>query len=198
MSLHARAWVRGAKVRVHGACGGARAHATHPLPEAHLTPMPLQVARATKNTSIGRNFFPPAPKICCAAAMSMGWRSPTTLSRFSTSWSMSSATGRRISAMSTDSDLSRASVVNAATSSFTGLITWHRTAERRCRPTRLGHCGTPTFALRGATGDIIQLFHRLAHDKDSRRMSTPRQPALEHRTLRYLSLIHISEPTRPY
>jgi hypothetical protein len=40
--------------------------------------MRLAVALATRKTITGRSFLPPAPKICSAAAMSIGWRLPTT------------------------------------------------------------------------------------------------------------------------
>mmetsp|Transcript_28502 Transcript_28502/g.72513 ORF Transcript_28502/g.72513 Transcript_28502/m.72513 type:complete len:202 (+) Transcript_28502:1374-1979(+) len=43
--------------------------------------MRFAVALATRNTMTGRSFFPPAPKICSAAAMSIGWRLPTTFFR---------------------------------------------------------------------------------------------------------------------
>lgn len=49
----------------------------HPGP-THMWPIVWAVARATKNTMTGRNFLPPAPKICSAAAMSIGCLLPTT------------------------------------------------------------------------------------------------------------------------
>ena len=59
------------------------------------------VARATRNTRAGRRRLPPAPKICSAAATSIGWRSPTTARRLAFIASMSSVTGARMAAEST-------------------------------------------------------------------------------------------------
>lgn len=51
------------------------------------------VARETRKTSMGRSFLPPAPKICSAAASSMGCLLPTTFLRLVFIWSMSALTG---------------------------------------------------------------------------------------------------------
>eukprot|EP00983_Pelagomonas_calceolata_P089204 1157290-Pelagomonas_calceolata.AAC.2 len=58
------------------------------------------VARATRNTTIGRNFLPPAPKICSAAAISIGCLSPTTFFKFTFIVSMSACAGATIEARS--------------------------------------------------------------------------------------------------
>lgn len=49
----------------------------HPVSATHLSPASWAVARETRNTRAGRMRLPPAPKICSAADISMGWRAPT-------------------------------------------------------------------------------------------------------------------------
>jgi hypothetical protein len=61
--------------------------------------MACAVARATRKHSTGRSFLPPAPKICSAAAMSMGWREPTMLIKFAFICVMSSRTGAVMASM---------------------------------------------------------------------------------------------------
>ena len=61
-----------------------------------LSPVACAVARATRKHSTGRSFLPPPPlepKICCAAACSVGWRAPTIASRLAFSTARSSFTG---------------------------------------------------------------------------------------------------------
>ena len=65
---------------------------------AHLSPSSSAVALATRKTIAGLSLFPPAPKICSAAACSIGCLSPTMPRRLAFICSMSAATGRRIAA----------------------------------------------------------------------------------------------------
>ena len=65
---------------------------------AHLSPSSSAVALATRNTIAGLSLLPPAPKICSAAACSIGCRSPTMPRRLAFICSMSAETGRRIAA----------------------------------------------------------------------------------------------------
>lgn len=62
----------------------------------HLSPISSAVALATRNTIAGLSLFPPAPKICSAAAWSMGCLSPTMPRRLAFICSMSAATGARM------------------------------------------------------------------------------------------------------
>jgi hypothetical protein len=72
------------------------------LQGAHLNPMSSAVARATRKTMAGRNFFPPAPNIWSAAAINMGWRFPTTLRKLAFIVSMSRLTGARMASLLTE------------------------------------------------------------------------------------------------
>ena len=65
---------------------------------SHLNPSSSAVALATRKTIAGRSLFPPAPKICSAAACSIGCLSPTMPRRLAFICSMSDATGARIAA----------------------------------------------------------------------------------------------------
>lgn len=65
---------------------------------SYLSPSSSAVALATRNTIAGLSLFPPAPKICSAAACSIGCLSPTMPRRFAFICSMSVATGARIAA----------------------------------------------------------------------------------------------------
>ena len=116
--------------------------------QAHLCCMNLLVARATRKTSIGLKRLPPAPKICSAAAISMGCLSPTTFFKFLTITSISSATGLLTSLILTEIPLSLGSMDAdcRALSSFTGAKTQMRVAECRAYGTvgkhdpKLAHC----------------------------------------------------------
>lgn len=81
-------------------CGPQPTHYSHTSQPSsvatHCMPAMCAVARATRNTIIGRSFLPPAPNIWSAAAMSIGDLSPTICLRLEFICTMSSATGAAI------------------------------------------------------------------------------------------------------